>query len=103
MFCDVLSITGNNSSVAFDPSGTRVVSGSHDHTIRVWSTHSCTCLHTLQGHSDAVTSVAFDPSGTRVVSGSDDRTIRMWSDAVYLLRWCSAPRLLSAQGAVVFG
>jgi WD40 repeat protein len=66
-------------SIAYSPDGTRIASGSHDHTIRVWDAHTGAIVAgPFQGHTDWVTSVAFSPDGTRIVSGSDDRTIRVW-------------------------
>ncbi|KAB5589011.1 Notchless protein [Ceratobasidium theobromae] len=66
-------------SVAFSPDGTRIVSGSHDQTIRLWDVRSGTMLlDPLQGHTDAVNSVEFSPDGARIVSGSDDMSIRLW-------------------------
>ena len=64
--------------VAFSPDENRIVSGSFDHTVRVWDARSGVELADLRGHTAAVTSVAFSPSGDRVVSGSDDKTIRVW-------------------------
>ena len=64
-------------SVAFSPDGTRIVSGSYDHTIRVWDARSGDVVAgPFEGHTDYITSVAFSPDGTCIVSGSDDRTIR---------------------------
>ncbi len=36
------------------------------------------CVHTLVGHSHAVTSIAFSPDGVTLASGSEDKTIEMW-------------------------
>ncbi|KIM24753.1 hypothetical protein M408DRAFT_75414, partial [Serendipita vermifera MAFF 305830] len=71
---------GSVSSVAFAPDGRRIVSGSEDHTIRVWDaeTGETTVLGPLQGHSDPVVSVSFSPDGKRIISGSWDHTIRVW-------------------------
>jgi WD40 repeat protein len=66
------------SSVAFNPDGTRIASGSFDKTVRLWDTASGELLATLTEHEGAVISVAFSPDGTRIASGSDDRTVRLW-------------------------
>ncbi|KAF5371921.1 hypothetical protein D9757_011498 [Collybiopsis confluens] len=66
-------------SVAFSPDGTRIASGSHDGTVRIWdATTGIQVGESLQGHDYPVTSVAFSPDGTRIVSGSADKTVRIW-------------------------
>jgi WD40 repeat protein len=66
-------------SVQFSPDGARIVSGSHDRTIRVWNAHDGTLVAgPFEGHTDRVTSVQFSPDGTRIVSSSHDYTIRVW-------------------------
>jgi len=67
-------------SVAFSSDGTRIVSGSHDYTLRFWDTASGAHVNT-SGHSSGVTSVTFSPDGTRVVSASYDCTLRLWDVA----------------------
>jgi WD40 repeat protein len=64
--------------VAFSPDGKLVVSGSWDHTVRLWDAETGAARQTLEGHSDEVSSVAFSPDGKLVVSGSWDHTVRLW-------------------------
>jgi WD40 repeat protein len=66
-------------SVAYSPNGTRIVSGSHDRTIRVWSAITYEELGRIEGHTKSVTSLVYSPDGSRIVSGSSDRTVRVWS------------------------
>jgi WD40 repeat protein len=70
--------TGKVQSVAFSPDGSHIVSGSDDHTMRVWDAVSGALLHTSEGHTGWVTSVTFSPDGLRIVSGFDDHTARIW-------------------------
>ena len=71
--------TDRVASVAFSPNEKRVVSGSHDKTVRIWDVETWKQVgEPLQGHTGMVRSVAFSPNGKRVVSGSYDTTIRIW-------------------------
>jgi hypothetical protein len=65
-------------SVAIDAVGLRIVSGSHDETVRVWDAESGRALACLRGHEYPVLSVAFDAAGRRIVSGQWDKTVRVW-------------------------
>ena len=69
--------------VSFSPDGTKVASGSHDKTVKLWDVTSGECLQTLEGHSHYVLSVSFSPDGTKVASGSHDKTIKIWEDPRY--------------------
>ncbi|MGH7868038.1 MAG: WD40 repeat domain-containing protein, partial [Candidatus Dormibacteraceae bacterium] len=69
---------GSVNSVAFSPDGARLVSGSHDETVKVWDARSGRLLQTLEGHCNVVASVALSPEGARLASGSDDKTVRVW-------------------------
>ncbi|PSO77343.1 MAG: hypothetical protein BRC40_02010, partial [Cyanobacteria bacterium QH_8_48_120] len=65
-------------SVAMSSDGQTIVSGSDDHTIKVWNLDTGELLHTLEGHSDSVNSVAISPNGRTIVSGSKDETVKVW-------------------------
>ncbi|EDW17289.2 uncharacterized protein Dmoj_GI16816, isoform C [Drosophila mojavensis] len=57
-------------------SGNRIVSGSDDNTLKVWSAVSGKCLRTLVGHTGGVWSSQM--SGNIIISGSTDRTLKVW-------------------------
>jgi len=58
-------------------SGTRIVSGSDDNTLKVWSAVTGKCLRTLVGHTGGVWSSQLQ--GNTIVSGSTDRTLKVWN------------------------
>ncbi|KAF9579097.1 hypothetical protein BGW38_004796, partial [Lunasporangiospora selenospora] len=56
-----------------------VVSGSEDSKIYIWNRENGRLIHTLEGHTQAVTCVAWHPTSPTVfASASDDHTIRIW-------------------------
>jgi small GTP-binding protein len=64
-------------SVAFDPRGRTLASGSADKTVKLWEARSGKLLRTLEGHQNYVWSVVFGPRGS-LASGSDDNTVKLW-------------------------
>ncbi|KAJ6003139.1 purine and uridine phosphorylase [Penicillium sp. IBT 35674x] len=73
-------------SVAFSPNGWLLVSGSEDHTIKIWDPTTGKLRQTLEDHSDGVTSISFSPDGRLLASGSDDHTIKIWDPTTGELR-----------------
>ncbi|KIJ46218.1 hypothetical protein M422DRAFT_165567 [Sphaerobolus stellatus SS14] len=70
---------GSISCIAFSHDGKRIVSGSHDKTIRIWDAETGQNVgDPLTGHTEWVQSVAFSHDGKQIVSGSADKTIQIW-------------------------
>ena len=65
-------------SVAFNPDGSTLVSGSQGSTIHLWDATTRQHQHTLTEHTSAVNSVAFNPDGSTLASGSQGGIIRLW-------------------------
>ncbi|XP_074865407.1 F-box/WD repeat-containing protein 7-like [Carettochelys insculpta] len=57
--------------------GSRVVSGSDDNTLKVWSAVTGECVQTLVGHTGGVWSSQMRDN--IVISGSTDRTLKVWN------------------------
>lgn len=76
------SLSGNKDSIyslAMNPPGNVIVSGSTEKVLRVWDPRTCQKLMKLKGHSDNVKALAINRDGTQCLSGSSDGTIRLWS------------------------
>ncbi|CAB3376194.1 Hypothetical predicted protein [Cloeon dipterum] len=58
-------------------SDSRILSGSDDNTLRVWSATTGKCLRVLVGHIGGVWSSQMH--GSTVISGSTDRTLKVWN------------------------
>lgn len=56
----------------------KIVSGSRDRSIKVWSLPSGKLLSTLRGHEGSVLCLKFETSSGFMVSGSSDRHILVW-------------------------
>ena len=80
--------------MSFSPDGKRIVSGSYDHSLKVWDAQTGQMTLTLtsvsftpdgkwivKGDSLYITSVSFSPNGKRIVSGSLDNTLKVWDSS----------------------
>jgi hypothetical protein len=68
---DLATLEGHDDSVlsvAFSFDGKRIISGSGDHTVRMWDAETGAELHVFRGHRDGACSVAFSHDGKRIVS-----------------------------------
>lgn len=77
----IITLKGHKSTVnavAITPDGKKAISGSNDHTIRVWDLENSVLLNTLKGHTDTIGTVAITPDGKIGISGSDDKSVRIW-------------------------
>ena len=66
-------------SVAFDPQGGTLASGSADNTVKLWEPPAASCSARSKGTPAHVDIVAFSPDGRLLASKSGDHTIRLWS------------------------
>lgn len=77
-FCDAM--VGHRSIVwdlEFDPASRALVTGSGDHTVRIWDVETGES-RVLRGHRAPVFDVAISSDGARIVSGSADTRVRLW-------------------------
>lgn len=64
--------------LAFDATGSRIVSVSDDGTVNVWNTYDGSQVTTLGDHELAAYAIAWSPDGQRVATASLDSTARVW-------------------------
>ncbi|KRX21727.1 TP53-regulating kinase [Trichinella nelsoni] len=79
----VMTLLGHSGTVrCLQLNGSRLASGSNDHTLKVWDLSSnehwssIACRSTMIGHTDAVRCLQMDDE--KIISGSYDKTLRTW-------------------------
>ena len=65
-------------SLAFSSDGTFLVSGSDDHTLKLWDVQTGGVIKTFRGHTHFVMSVSISSDCTMIASGSFDKAMRLW-------------------------
>ena len=66
------------SAIAFSVDGSRIITGSHDGTARIWGILDGSLWRTLERHEGGVVWVSFSPDGSRAVTAGADRTVKVW-------------------------
>ena len=66
-------------TIAIDPQGFILVSGSDDKKIRLWNLQTGQLLHKFLGHTAQVYAIAISADGRRIISAGGDRTILVWN------------------------
>lgn len=64
--------------VIWSPDGKKVISGSHDQTIRIWDASTKKNLSTLE-NTGKIFSLAMTPNQKHILYGANDGTIRIWN------------------------
>jgi WD40 repeat protein len=68
-------------AVAFAPDGKNVVTGSGDHSVRVWDAATGKEIKSFggaAGHQNLVLGVSVSPDGSLIASGASDNTAKIW-------------------------
>ena len=78
-----LRLTGHTGSVytlAYDPTGATLASGSFDKTVFLWNAESGQCenFNVLEGHKNAILDLKFLAQGDVVVTASADKSLGAW-------------------------
>jgi WD40 repeat protein len=65
-------------SIAFNPDGRMLVTGSYSNTVKLLDVQEQKCLKTLKGLDDDILSIAFHPS-SNLLASSGDKIVRLWN------------------------
>jgi WD40 repeat protein len=66
------------SALAWSPSGTHIVTGHDDGSVRLWDSSNGNLLQVFMGHTDKIFTLAWKPDETQIASGGFDTTVRIW-------------------------
>ncbi len=65
-------------ALAWDPSGTRIVTANLEGQVQIWDVLDKSLIRTLNNGTNIAFCVAWSPDGTRVAAGSSNRAVRIW-------------------------
>lgn len=61
-----------------DADSNRILSGSYDHTVKMWDIPKHAKLHSLRGHKGSISCIEFLGDRNFILVGSFDNTISLW-------------------------
>ena len=60
------------------PQRRNILTGSADHSAKLWDADTGEEMMSFEGHTAPVTSLAFSPDGTFILTGSGDQNVKLW-------------------------
>ncbi|RPB03597.1 WD40 repeat-like protein [Choiromyces venosus 120613-1] len=64
--------------VQFSNDGTRLATGSKDHTVIIWDLEDFQPIHHLKAHTGAITYLRWSPDDSKLLSCSQDKQAKLW-------------------------
>src|SRR5262249_46769501 len=68
-------------AIGFTPDGKQVITGSFDHTLKLWDAATGAEIRSFAGpagHQNLVLSLSISPDGQTLASGGADNTVKLW-------------------------
>ena len=88
-------------SLAVQPQGEVIATGSYDRSILLWDAHDGRLLGELSGHHGSVNALDFHPRGRWLASAAEDKTVKLW-DVSRQQRLATLSEPTQSQTAVAF-
>jgi len=75
---DVHPLSGNVTSLALSPDGTRIACGTDDGMCTILDARTLESVRHFRAHESVMEALAFSPDGRRLATGGRDATVRIW-------------------------
>ncbi len=80
-------------SVAFSPDRKYLISGSYDHTAKIWEAATTQLVATLGGMTAGVSLAKYSPDGKFIITLSEDNDLKIWSSGGNLLKTFTSDKI----------